>query len=234
MVLGGLIGPILSLENRFEVHPYRTGYINPYDDFIQRFGITHVIPTLHAGAIEKKQYFQNFPQAMRNAVLLARYPLWQTYAELYALDPSPELFPEEMKAYEGETFFGRPGMPRFDEKASRKTALFMGNKHGEILAELPLEEFSSGNYRVRFLIKIGKPDAQNKLICKLDVVDRRRRKLLAYRNLTKENFKNPETYTAFDLPLRIPRNAPISIRVYSPGKTPLLFDYAAISILEKD
>lgn len=110
----------------------------------------------------------------------------------------------------------------------------MGKKHGEILAELPLEEFSAGNYKVRFIIKLEGPAPQDKFICKLDVVDRKRKKLLAFRNLTGSDFQNRKAYTAFDFPLRIPRNAPISIRVYSPGKTPLLFDYAAISILEKD
>ncbi|MFO7867135.1 MAG: glycosyltransferase family 39 protein [Candidatus Aminicenantes bacterium] len=228
MVLAGLITPLISLENTFEAHPYRAGYINPYDDFIQRFGITHVFPTIHAHAIEKTEYFRDFPEAMRDAELMARYPLWQTYAELYALDPAPEALPEDVISYEGETFFGSPGMPRFDEQAFHKTALFIEKKHDGALAQLPLKEFDGGGYSARFIVKIEDPTPESPFVLKMDVVDRKRKKLLASRNLSAGEFTRTGEYFAFDLPFQVPRKAALSLRVYSPGAASIWLDRVTI------
>lgn len=233
MVLAGLITPIMSLENRFEVHPYRSGYINPYPDFMQKFGITHIFPTLHANAIEKIEYFRDFPEALKSSRVLARYPLWQTYAELIALNPPAMNLPLGNQAYEGETFFGKPAMPRFDEAASQKTALALPNDRGEVLAELPLDIFPAGDYQTRFIIKSEEIIAAETFVCKIDVVDRKNRKLLAYRNLTGADFNIINRYTAFDLAMELPRPAEISLRVYSPGESSLWFDRVIIQSVKK-
>lgn len=231
MVLAGLVTPVISLENRFEVHPYRSGYINPYPDFMQKFGITHIFPTLHANAIEKIEYFRDFPEALQRSRVLARYPLWQTYAELIALNPSAMNLPLGNQAYEGETFFGKPAMPRFDEKASQKTALAIPNDRGEILAELPLNAFPAGNYQIRFFLKTEEIIPASAFVSKIDVVDRKRRKLLTYRNLTGADFPVINEYTAFDMSLDLPRPAELSLRVYSPGDYSLRFDRVIIQSL---
>jgi hypothetical protein len=228
MVLAGLIAPIISLENRFEAHPYRSGYINPYNDFIQKFGITHIFPTLHANAIEKAEYFREFPQALKRSRLIARYPLWQTYAELIALNPHPADLPPGSQVYEGETFFGEPAMPRFDEAASQKTALVMPKNRGDVLAVLPLDAFPAGDYQTRFIIKSEEPVPAETFVCKIDVVDRTRKKLLTYRNLNGSDFEYDQSYTGFELPLELNRKADISIRIYSSGKIPLWIDRVII------
>jgi hypothetical protein len=231
MVLAGLITPVMSLENRFEVHPYRSGYINPYPDFMHKFGITHVFPTLHANAIEKIEYFRDFPEALQQSRVLARYPMWQTYAELIDLNPRAMNLPLGNQAYEGETFFGKPAMPRFDEEAAQKTALDIPNDRGEILAELPLEEFSTGHYQIRFFLKTEEIIPASGFVCKIDVVDRKRRKLLSYRNLTGADFPAINEYTAFVMSLDLPRPAELSLRVYSPGEYSLRFDRVIIQSL---
>ncbi|NOR15902.1 MAG: hypothetical protein GQ544_09365, partial [Candidatus Aminicenantes bacterium] len=83
--LGGLVSMVLALENTHPAHAYKTDYINRGLDFIERYNITHLLLTTHAEEI--KGYQNDFPKVMQGAVVLARYPLWQTHVVLYDLFP---------------------------------------------------------------------------------------------------------------------------------------------------
>jgi len=119
-------------------------------------------------------------------------------------------------------------MPRFDEAASQKTALVMPKNRGDVLAVLPLDAFPAGDYQTRFIIKSEEPVPAETFVCKIDVVDRTRKKLLTYRNLNGSDFEYDQSYTGFELPLELNRKADISIRIYSSGKIPLWIDRVII------
>jgi len=235
MHLSGLIAPLMGLHNSHEVHPYRTNYINPFPDYIQQFKITHIIPTVHAGGIEINQYEINFPIEMRRKKLLARFPIWKTYAELYALNPSHDTTPIKFKSgntavFEGETFYGENGIPRYDPDASAKYA-FLADKSGQGFSlELPAGEFQEGRFKAVFRIKLI-PSLQNdNPTLRLYIIDRNRQRVIASKDMLGADLnEKPEEYQEFILPFSLYKPGYLTLRIYSYGTTKFWFDRVIIS-----
>jgi 4-amino-4-deoxy-L-arabinose transferase-like glycosyltransferase len=230
MSIGGLLAPVISLENQHEAHPYRNGYINPYKDFMERFSITHVLWTIHGGEVEKKEYTRDFPQVMKKARLIARYYLWRTYAELYDLNPKADQREEGATTFEGETFYGKAGIPRYDKDASGKLAfLAEKGKKGSSL-QLPDLKHPKGKYRAIFRLKAESRLSAKTHIARIDVVDRKTRKVFAYRLLYDKDFTSPDAYLDFALDFTLSREREITLRGHTTGITNLWIDKVSIKM----
>ncbi len=235
MGLAGLMSLILSLENRHGAHSYRTGYINPYPDFIERFRITHIFMTLHAGKIEKLQYQQDFPQVMRKARLMARFPLAETYVELYAVAPPTQ--PKSggwSEEYEGEIFFGRNGIPRFDPEASQKWAYVAEKAKTGFLLELPGITLPPGRYEAAIRLKMEDPPPNNERALKIDLADPRRRRVLGTRTLHAQDLRPTGRYREFAFTFAIPKSSEYAIRIHSTGKATIWIDSIRVLGLPAD
>ena len=229
MHLSGLIAPVLSLHNNHEVHPYRTGYINPFPDYMQRFKITHIIPTIHAGQIEKSQYEADFPKEVRDKKLLARFPLWKTYAELYALNPStdtitPGFTAENTKIFEGEIFFGQNGIPRYDPDAYGDYAFSADRSHQGFLLELPAGEFTEGRLKADFRIKFTSSPHEDEPILRIYIIDRGRQRVIASKNITGMDINPNHKYQKISLPVYLNKTGNLILRIYSYGTMDFWFD----------
>ncbi|MCJ7581350.1 MAG: glycosyltransferase family 39 protein [Candidatus Aminicenantes bacterium] len=230
MVIAGLLGPVISLENRHEVHPYRSGYINPYKDFIQRFRISHLFVTRHAGEIEKKDYEADFPAIMEKAKLLARYPIGFTYAELYDIYPTSESNPDGSDIYEGELFFGKNGIPRFDPEASGKLAFLAEQNKKAYSFDLPLQGNLEGNYTAVFRLKASSPSPEEGPLFRLSVIDSSRKKILASKDLSSRDFDSPGKYQDFTLSYHLKNSTPLYLRITTTGKRKIWVDKVAIKM----
>jgi hypothetical protein len=227
MNIAGLIAPVITLENQHEAHPYYTDYVNKGLDFLDKYKITHIFTSTYS--VEKTNYERDFPDALKNARLLARYHLGRTYLELYELDASaPSLAPEQ-RVYEGEIFFGENGMPRFDPDASGRLAFRAEQSKKGSLCRLRDLEFSAGEHEVLFMIKNQKDQADGETIGRIDVLDTGRRKVMATKFLRGEDFSTPDDYTAFPLTFRLKRPSSLTLRFYGTGETPLLFDKVTVT-----
>jgi len=224
--IAGLIAPVISLENRHEAHPYYTNYVNKGLDFLDKYRITHIFTSTNS--VEKTNYERDFPDALKNARLLARYPLGRTYLELYELNAGPvSLIPIE-RVYEGEIFFGENGLPRYDPDASGRLAFRVEqSKHGS-LGRLPDLEFLAGDHEVVFMIKSEKDMVDGETFGRIDVLEPQRRKVIATMFLKKEDFQVPGDYKEFPLNFRIRRSSSLTLRFYGTGDTPLLLDKVVV------
>lgn len=235
MVIAGLLGPVISLENSHEVHPYRSGYINPYKDFIQKFSISHLFVTRHAGEIEKKNYEADFPEIMENARLLARYPIGFTYAELYDISmSSAESYPDGSDIYEGELFFGKNGIPRFDPKASGKLAFLAEQNKNAFSFDLPLQEYLEGNYTAVFRLKSPQSSPEDNVLFRITVLDYSRKKIIASKNLSSSDFADSEKYQDFALSFFLKNSTPLYLRIHSTGKREFWVDKVTIKMKESN
>ena len=233
MVIAGLLSPIISLENGYEAHPYRTGYINPYPDFLQKFNISHIFLTIHAGGIEKKQYQRDFPESMQKAKLVARYPLWKTYAELYDIQPEP-LKQSSPDTYEGEIFFGKGGIPRFDPNAGEKFAFLFEKDQKDGLAQLTGKEYARGKYQAVFRLKVSEAlGVKEERLARIYILSEKKEKLLAYKDLYLRDISPAGKYYDIKLPFKLNKKRKISLKIYSPGKVNLWVDKVNIQTLSK-
>ena len=229
MHLSGLIAPLLSLHNNHEVHLYSSGYQNPFPDYMQRFKITHIIPTIHAGGIEKTYYEKDFPNEMRRKKLLARFPLWKTYAELYALDPGPDTIlssipQKNVKIFEGETFYGHNGIPRYDPDASGIYSFLAEKSKKGFLLELPAGEFPEGRFNADFRIKFNTDHSKDKPILRIYIIDIGRQRVIASKNITGMDLDFGQKYQKISLPLYLNKSGNLILRIYSHGTTKFWFD----------
>lgn len=225
MRLGGLVAPVLALENRHEAHPYSTGYINKGLDFIQKYRITHTLLTFYAE--EKDNYIRDFAE-FSNAELLARYPLWRSFVELYSLYPRTKPEMPNVFDFEGELFFGENGLPRYDPEASAKLA-FLKDKHGrDALLELPVGDFEPGSYRLIFRLKCNRSELPTTRTARFDVVHAEQKKMLAYREIFPRDFSPIPGYQDFDLVFDLKKSRPLTIRIFIEEDLELWFDKAVI------
>jgi len=232
MTLGGLLAPVITLENRHRGHAYYTGYINRGLDFLDRFGITHVFLTTYA--VEKIYYETDFPEAMARARLLARFPLWRTHVELFDLhpDPLPERPPGE-RLFEGEIFYGEKGLPRFDPDASGGWAFRLdGGKNGG-LCQLPDISFEQGNHTATFFIKAETDVDQDVSLGRIDILDPRSRKAVASRELKAGDFVQQDAgYQPFALTFRVRRPSNLIFRVVGSDRSAIRFDKVVVQSLD--
>jgi len=226
MRIGGLVAPVLALDNQHEAHPYSTGYINKGLDFIKRYQITHTLLTFYAE--EKDNYVRDFPE-FTNAALLARYPLWRSYVELYSLYPRIESNIPDVRNFEGELFFGENGLPRYDPDASGKLA-FLKDKHGQgALLELPIGDFEPGSYRLVFRLKSQCALSRTERVARYDVVHAEKKKMLAYQELFASDFAQDPGYQDFELIFELKRSRPLTLRIFIERNVELWFDKAVIT-----
>jgi len=229
MSISGLLAPVISLENKHEAHPYYSNYINKGKDFIPKYKITHIFTATYA--IEKKNYEQDFPEIMRTAKLLSRYPLWRTYVELYEINPPPQPQKKCCNLYEGETFFGERGIPRFDKNASGNFSFLAEKNKKGILLELPDLKYYRGKYNVTFRIKGENKFSGSDRIARVDVVEMKRKKVFAFKNLYSKDFSLPGTYQNFNLSFKLKKATKITLRIYSTGKVDLWIDKVIVNRL---
>jgi hypothetical protein len=221
--LAGLVSMVMSMENTHEAHAYSTGYINKGLDFLDRHCITHALLTTHAEEIPN--YLEDFPQAMRRASVLARYPIWNTYLVLY------DFFPEQTggglekgERWEGEAFFGENGIPRFDPAASGRLAFKTeGNGKGALL-ELPLEEYPAGEYEISFRLKVPEQAPVEERLARIDVTSGKRQRALAQADLFGRDFEASGDYQGFKLKLSLRSPRQLRLRMFATGKSELWFD----------
>ena len=225
--LAGLVSMVMSLENTHEAHAYSSGYINRGLDFLDRYRITHALLTTHAEEI--KNYWNDFPQAMRRARVLARYPIWNNYLVLY------DFFPEQTggglekgERWEGEAFFGENGIPRFDPAASGRLAFRIeGNGKGALL-ELPLKEYPAGEYEIAFRLKVPERATSSERLARIDVTSEKRQRALVQADLSGRDFEAPGDYQEFKLKLSLRSPRKLRLRLFATGKSELWFDAVSI------
>lgn len=230
ITIGGLIAPLITLENQHRAHSYHTGYINKGLDFIQKYKITHLFILDYFD--EKRVYQRDFPKVMEKAELIARYSIWKGYFEFYDLNPSPPQENKDTETLEGETFFGEGGIPRFDETASGNFAFF-AEKSQKSLIQLPIKSYPPGNYNVFFSLMVEERDWGKEERLKIDIADLKRKRILSSKTLSPRDFTSPEGYNHFNLHLELNKPVDILFRVYKTGKITLWFDSVSVRKCEK-
>ncbi len=224
--LAGLVSMVMCLENSHEAHAYSSGYINKGRDFLDRYRITHALLSAHAEEIF--DYQKDFPQHMQNARVLARYPIWNTYLMLYDLYPKPGDPGDEGDVWEGETFFGENGLPRFDPGASGRLA-FAAEKHPDgSLLQLSLERIPAGDYTFVFRLKLGGEVPAGERVVRLDVKSEERQRAYSQVDLYGRDFSPRTEYQEFDLHLSQGSPRQLTLRLFSTGKGEVWFDSVSL------
>lgn len=233
MSLAGLLAPVISLENRHEAHPYYSGYINKGKDFIDKYQITHIFTTTYAE--EKKHYEKDFPEVMAKARLLARYPLWMTFVELFEVNPPFREYADAGDVYEGETFFGVKSIPRYDPDASCRFAYLAEQSKKGFFIELADLEYSLGYYKVLFRLKIEGTEKElgEQRLVRLDVVEKRRKDVFSYKDVLSRDVEPFGTYKDIALEFQLRRDSRVSLRVYSTGLQRVWIDKASVQRIEQ-
>lgn len=212
--IAGLWAPIICLENRHRAHEYFPGAINDYPDFIQKFGITHVFTTTHAG--EDKKFEQNFPEVMAGARLLARYHIWKVEALLY--DIHPKQIQEDDGRYEAELFTQRGSMPRYDPEASGAFAVLSQGRQSRFVVSIPsASRMPTGTYNITIRMKKqGSPTKSKQRVARIDAVSKRRKKALAYKNIYPGDL-SATAYQNVEMTFRVISSEDVTFRVFSQG-----------------
>ncbi len=228
--IGGLVSMVMCLENTHAAHAYKSGYINKGLDFLDRYRITHALLSTHAE--EVSDYFKDFPRVMAQARILARYPIWHTNLVLYDLYPASAAADPGKKTWEGETFFGENGKPRYDRDASGKLA-FAAERHpqGSFL-KLPLEILPPGEYRIIYRLKIANPGMGGDRIARLDVTSEERSRAYVQKDVLGSDFSESGRYQDFELDLTLKEDRQLTLRLFATGKTQLWFD--SVTLIKKN
>jgi len=229
--LAGLVSMVLCLENTHKAHAYSSGYINKGLDFMDRYRITHALLTAHAEEIGN--YERDFPNIMRNARVLARYPIWHTYLVLYDLYPKAVSGRGGLDTFEGEAFFGENGLPRFDPDASGRLA-FAAERHPEgALLKLPLDEYPEGEYEFVFRLRVMGMENPEDRLARLDITSEERRRAYAQADLFGRDFPAADGYRDFTLKLSLRSPRQLTLRFFATGKSELWFDSVSMRRLDK-
>jgi 4-amino-4-deoxy-L-arabinose transferase-like glycosyltransferase len=212
--IAGLWAPVISLENKHRAHEYFPGAINDYPDFFQRFGITHVFTTTHAG--ENQKFEINFPSIMVRAKLLARYHIWRVEALLYEMDGKPT--PEGRRCYEAELFSQRGNMPRFDPDASETFAVQNLGKRSQFVVSIPgRNPLTQGSYSITFRMKKNKTSPnQKQRMARIDAVLETKKKVLAYKDIYPDDLFST-SYRNVGLTFRLTSLENVTFRVFAQG-----------------
>lgn len=228
-VISGLWAPVISLENKHRAHESFPGFVNDEKDFLDKFQVTHVFASTAFNNQEIDYYRRNFPVAMREARLLAKYPVWLTEMLLYELQP-PEGPSGQDRNYEAEIHTQRQGMPRFDPEASGRFSVLSEKGNPGFVTVVPLpEKVSEGRYRVTFRMKRSADAARSPArIARIDVVSPDTRRLLDAKNLNEEDFPGTGVYHEFALSIDLKRPDKLNFRVYADGLGDFWIDWIRI------
>ncbi len=230
--ISGLWAPIVCLENRHRAHESYPDFVNDEKDFLDKYEITHVFATTFFNGLEIKYYRQNFPEAMRNARLLAKYIMWRGEVLLYELKLS--LKPPYKKGhYEAEIHTESQGMPRYDPASSGKFSVLSEKKKPGFVAVVPtIEKIPQGRYKVIFNMKQeGKSSKDLPRVARIDIVSPDTRRLLVAKDLTAKDFSADNRYQEFSLFLDLKRSLKLDFRVYSDGLNTFWVDWIRIERL---
>jgi hypothetical protein len=227
--IAGLWAPVISLENRHRAHEYFPGAINDYPDFFDRFGITHIFTTTHAG--EDKKFEQNFPDIMSEARLLARYHIWTVEALLYDIHPGPSLI--DQTGYEAELFTQMGSTPRFDSDASGAFAVLSRGKRPGFVVSIPHPNpMQEGTYSISFRMK-KKERSRNEeqRMARIDAVSEKRKKALAYKDVYPVDLSD-SVYQNIRMTLKVRSPEDITFRVFTQGNGDIWVDRMDIQKLD--
>jgi 4-amino-4-deoxy-L-arabinose transferase-like glycosyltransferase len=229
--LAGLVSMVMSLENSHEAHAYSSGYINKGLDFPDRYRITHALLSAHAEEIF--DYQKDFPQHMKGARILARYPIWNTYLVLYDLYPTSGGRTEEEDVWEGEAFLGENGLPRFDPDASGRLAFAARTHPDGALLKLPLDRFPAGDYIFAFRVKLEGAIPAGERVIRLDITSEGRRRALTQTDLYGRDFSAGGAYREYELSLSLRSPRQLTLRLYSTGKADVWFDSVSVRRMQR-
>jgi 4-amino-4-deoxy-L-arabinose transferase-like glycosyltransferase len=223
--ISGLWAPVICLENKHRAHESYPGLINDQKDFLDEFKITHVFASTAFNNQEINYYKKNFPEAMREAKLLAKYHIWRASQLLYELHPR-SVSPMVEGRYEAEIYTELQGMPRFDPESSGKFSVLSENKRPGFVAVVSSKKRTlQGSYRVVFRMRLkGYSSRDASRIARIDAVSPDTRKLLMAKDLTVQDFLTDNTYQEFSLSLDLNRPSNLQFRVYSDGVAPFWVD----------
>lgn len=224
MSIGGLAAPLIVMENRHTGQGFDY-YIDEKKDLIQNYQVTHLIIIPYFNEIGKYQKY--YPDIMEKAKLVARYPIWKTNFELWALDPASPENDQDEAVFEGEIFFGRGGIPRYDPAASGRFA-FVAEKNQDATIELHKFAYPAGRYDAAFYLKIGDFSLGEFSMAKIEVVDSNTGSVLASRKISGRDFSGPHNYRAFHLPLVLRGPTDIGFKVQNKGNIALFFDRVSV------
>lgn len=231
--IAGLWAPVICMENSHRAHEYFPGAFNDTKDFLEKYGITHILATTFFGEIN--DYRRNFPEAMNNARLLVRYHIWKGDVLLFELNPSPQPISRET-LYEAENYTLQFGMPRYDGGSSGGFAvLSQTRKPGPVAVVLVPERFPAGRYKVNFRMKRNTGVFENTTrIARIDVVSPQRQRLLEAKDLRAEDFPSDGSYREFSLTFDLTWPSELNFRIYSDASFPFWVDCVAIEKISGD
>ncbi len=231
MSIGGLSAPLMVMENRHIGHGYDY-YIHERRDFLDKYKVTHLflIPYFKEG----RYYWEYYPEAVKEARVIARFPLWKTHFELWELHPPPSV--EENKdemVYEGETFYWGTGIPRYDPEASGRYAFVMEETPDNRidLGRLP---HPAGEYEVFFFLKTGRDSSAPEAVVRIEVYDSEKGKTLVLRRISGRELSGSREYRSFRLPLTLEDPTELGLRVLSRGNVVLYVDRILIRKARKE
>ncbi len=230
MSIGGLSAPLMVMENEHIGHGYDY-YIHERRDFLSQYHVTHLflIPYFKEGRF----YWEYYPEAMKKARVIVRYPLWKTHFELWELNPAQAVEEEDgASTYEGELFYWGTGIPRYDPDASGKYARVMERTPNNRI-ELGQIRKQPGEYEIFFFLKtMGHPPAET--LARVEIYEAETGRILASRKLSGPDFSGSAGYSSFRLPLMaLKETTEIGLRVLSRGNAVLYVDKVLIRRREK-
>jgi 4-amino-4-deoxy-L-arabinose transferase-like glycosyltransferase len=232
--ISGLWAPVICLENKHRAHESYPGFVNDRKDFLDSFKITHVFASTAFNNQEINYYRRNFPEAMREAKLLAKYHIWRASQLLYVLHPRSES-PVVEDHYEAEMYTEPQGMPRYDPDSSGKFSVLSEKRKGFVALVSSKKKLPQGRNRIVFRMKLkGSPSGDMSRIARIDAVSADTRQLFLAKELTVEDFLTDERYQEFSLNIDLSKPLNLQFRVFSDGVVPFWIDCIWIEGISDD
>lgn len=233
MSIGGLSAPLMVMENQHIGHGYDY-YIREPIDFLKKYGVTHLflIPYFREGI----HYWEAYPETMKRARIIARFPLWKTHFELWDLQPSAPAQEQDngaLAVYEGELFYGGTGIPRYDPTASGKYARVIERVPNNRI-ELGQISAPAGDLDVFFFLKTGEEFPPPGTVARIEVYASQEGRVLGSRKVSGRDFSRPGEYTSFRLRVSVPESPAIGLRVLSRGNALLHVDKVVLQRVSQD
>ncbi len=230
MSIGGLSAPLMVMENQHIGHGYDY-YIHERRDFLDKYRVTHLflIPYFKEGRF----YWEYYPEAMKRARVIARFPLWKTHFELWDLHPQvPSEENMDETIYEGEIFYWGTGIPRYDPEASGKYARVM-EKTPDNKIELGQIFCQAGDYEVFFFLKTESGSPPPGAVARVEVYEATKGQTIGSRKIFGRHFSGSRDYRGFRLLLTLENLTELGLRVLSRGNVILSLDKVVIRKADK-
>jgi len=230
MSIGGLSAPLMVIENQHIGHGYDY-YIHERRDFLGKYQVTHLflIPYFKEGRF----YWEYYPEAMKKARVIVRYPLWKTHFELWDFHPLSSVGgKKDETVYEGELFYWGTGIPRYDPEASGKYARVLeGTPNNKI--ELGQIFYQAGEYEVLFFLKTESDSPPPGAVARVEVYEATKGTTIGSRKISGRDFSESRGYRSFRLFFALEDPAELGLRVLSRGNVILSLDKVIIRKADK-